>query len=100
MPAAVLLSYPCVAAPSKNAALSLRMSSGIFLPIALLYDIGLSEGVAGEVFEYLENLVLVDDYSVGLVQHFFHAGVWVGDFFLAVLGFDEPVNVLHWAWSV
>ena len=58
-------------------------------------DIGFAQRVSSELLQDQQNLILIDDDAVGLVQQFFHAGVWIGDLFAPEFRVDEVVYVLH-----
>ena len=68
---------------------------GDFLAHRLAHDVGCAQGVAGELLQYQQHLVLVDDDAVGLVQQVLETGMGVGDPCPPVLGVDEPVYVFH-----
>ena len=63
----------------------------------LAHDIGLAQGVAGELLGDEQHLVLIGDHAVGFVQGAGQIGVWVGDGLQAVLHSAVGGDVLHGA---
>ena len=59
------------------------------------HDVGASEGVAGELLQDQQHLVLVNDDAVGLVQQFFEAGVRIGDGVFTVFSIDKGIDILY-----
>ena len=58
-------------------------------------DVGCPQRVTGELLQYQQHLVLVNDDAVGLVQQFFETGMRIGDRFAAVFSIDEHIDVFH-----
>ena len=81
--------------PGHEVVAFLGHQRGDLLAHRLAHDVGCAQGVPGELLQYEQHLVLVDNDAVGLVQQFLQAGVRVGDRRPAVLGINEAVNVLH-----
>ena len=63
----------------------------------LAHDVGFTQRVSSELLKNQQHLVLINDDAVGLVQQFFHAGVWIGDRFAPEFRVDEIVYVFHGA---
>ena len=59
------------------------------------HHIGLAQGVAAQLLEDLNDLLLVDDTAVGVGQDGLQSGVLVGDLFGVIFPGDEPGNGFH-----
>ena len=64
------------------------------------HDICPAQGVTGELLQDQQHLVLIDDYTVGLVQQFFETGMGIGDGRAAMLRIDEGLDIFHGTWAV
>ena len=67
----------------------------LFLGHGPAHHIRLAQGVAPQLLEDLDDLLLVDNAAVGVGQDGNEGGVLIGDLLRVVLAGDEPGNGLH-----
>ena len=68
---------------------------GDFLAHRLADRIRFPQGIASEVLQNQQHLVLIDDDPVGFIQQFLQAGMGIGNRRAPVLGFNKGVDMLH-----
>ena len=73
---------------------------GLLLTHGAAHHIRLSQGVARQAAEDLDNLLLIDDAAVGNGEDGLQGGVLIGDEPGVVLTGDEPGNGIHGAGAV
>ena len=72
----------------------------LFLGHGPAHHVRLAQGVAPQLLEDLNDLLLIHDAAVGVGQDGHQSGVLVGDLLRVVLAGDEPGDGVHGAWAV
>ena len=81
--------------PIDKLRLDLRHQVGFLLSHSLTQSIRLTAGKATDCLRDIHELLLIDQYTIGLFQLILHGWVWIGNRLSTVLASDERVDELH-----